>query len=62
MGEPEVAQAVFGTKEEARQFAERHARSITPSSGMSLKWEETYDSTMLMTQLGDYAITLVGHD
>jgi len=54
------AQAVFGSKEEARQFAERHARSILPSSGMSLQWEEANDPTMLITQLGDYAITLIG--
>jgi len=53
------AQAVFGTKEEARQFAERHARSITPSR-MSLKWDETNESTTLRTQLGDYAIVRIG--
>ena len=53
---------MFGTKEEARRFVERHARSITPSSGKSLKWEDSKDSTRMMTQLGDYAITVIGDD
>jgi hypothetical protein len=52
---------VFGTKEEARQFAERHARSITPRS-MPLKWEEANESTMLTTLLGDYVIVSIGDD
>lgn len=49
------AQAVFGTKEEARQFADRHARFTTPRE-MPLKWEDTNQSTTLTTQLGDYVI------
>ena len=55
------AQAVFGTKQEARQFAERHARSITPS-GIPLKWDDASESTMLTTQLGDYLIARIGDD
>ena len=55
------AQAVFGTKQEARRFAERHARSITPS-GMPLKWADANESTMLTTQLGDYVIVRIGDD
>jgi hypothetical protein len=29
---------------------------------MSLKWEDTNESTLLMTQLGDYAIMPIGDD
>ena len=46
---------MFGTKEEARQFADRHARFTTPRE-MPLKWEDTNQSTTLTTQLGDYVI------
>jgi hypothetical protein len=35
------ARAVFVSREQARQFAERHAQAVTPS-GMSLKWEDAY--------------------
>ena len=52
---------MFGTKQEARRFAERHARSITPS-GMPLKWADANESTMLTTQLGDYVIVRIGDD
>ena len=50
---------MFGTKGEARQFAERHARSMMPN-GMPLKWEDANESTLLTTQLGDYAIAPIG--
>jgi hypothetical protein len=50
------AQAVFGSKEEARQFANRHARYTTPRE-TPLKWEDT---NKLTTQLGDYMIVPLG--
>jgi hypothetical protein len=55
------AQAVFGTKEQARQFADRHARS-TKAREMPLEWEDTNESTTLTTQLGDYVIMPIGDD
>jgi hypothetical protein len=49
------ARAVFASKEQAMQFAERHARAAAPS-GMPLKWEDAGHSSVLATQLGDYLI------
>src|SRR5205085_1379717 len=40
------ARAVFENKDEARQFAERHARAMAPS-GMPLKWEDVSESAVL---------------
>jgi len=54
------ARAVFSTKEQAMQFAERHARAAAPG-GMPLKWEDAGHSSVLSTQLGDYLIAPV-HD
>jgi hypothetical protein len=42
----------------ARQFAEQHARTITPTD-MPLKWEDAGDSIVLTTQRGDYLIAPV---
>ena len=53
--------AVFETKEQARQFAERHARAMTPT-GVPLKWEDAEDSAMLTTVLGDYLVAPVSED
>jgi hypothetical protein len=50
-----TAHAVFATKEQAIRFAERHAQSTSPS-GLRLKWEDTGQSTVLPTQLGEYLI------
>lgn len=55
------ARAVFVSKEQARQFAERHARAVTPSS-MPLKWEATNETTAVTTQVGDYLVGPVGED
>jgi hypothetical protein len=52
------ARAVFSTREQAMQFAERHARAAAPS-GMPLKWEDAGHSSVLSTQLGDYLIAPV---
>jgi hypothetical protein len=52
---------VFGTKEEARQFADRHAR-FTTQRGMPLKWEDANESAILTTQLGDYVIVPIHDD
>jgi hypothetical protein len=50
------ARARFETKDQARQFAERHARAVAPI-GMPLKWEDSNDSTVLTTQLGEYLVS-----
>jgi hypothetical protein len=55
------ARAVFVSKEQARQFAERHAQAVAPS-GMPLNWEDTNETTVLTTQLGDYLVAPVGED
>jgi hypothetical protein len=56
------ARAVFASREQARQFAERHAKSIVPS-GMPRKWEDTAEeSTVLVTQLGHYLIAPMWHE
>ena len=55
------ARAVFETKEEARRFAEQHARAMT-SSGMPLKWEDVSDSAVLTTRLGDYLVARISGD
>jgi hypothetical protein len=55
------ARAVFETKEQARQFAERHAQATTPT-GMPLKWEDTNESTVLRMQFGDYVVAPIGND
>jgi hypothetical protein len=52
------ARAYFATKEQARQFAERLARAISPAS-TSLTWEDADDSSVLSTQVGDYLVTRV---
>jgi hypothetical protein len=52
------ARAHFATKEQARQFAERHARAFTPV-GTPLTWESTDDSIVLNTQVGAYLVTRV---
>jgi hypothetical protein len=51
-----TAHAVFATREDAIQFAERHA-TTTSESGLPLKWEDLGQSAVLPTQLGDYLIT-----
>jgi hypothetical protein len=53
------ARAMFETKDQARQFAERHARAVVPI-GMPLKWEDSNNSTVLTTQLGEYLVSPVG--
>jgi hypothetical protein len=52
------ARADFATKEQARQFAERHACAFSPG-GTPLTWEDTDDSSVLSTQIGDYLVARV---
>ena len=49
------AQAIFATKDQAQQFAERHARSFI-SKAMPLEWVDTVDSSVLTTELGEYRV------
>lgn len=54
------AQAVLGSEEEARAFAERHARAVTSSpAGLPLKWSDTSESLVLTTVLGSYRVVRV---
>lgn len=53
------ARAVFATEDQARQFAERHARDVTRNS-MPLKWEDAGEAVVLTTQLGEYVVAPVG--
>jgi hypothetical protein len=50
------ARALFATKNQALQFAERHARSFIPAS-TPLTWVNTDDSSVLAIQIGDYLVT-----
>jgi hypothetical protein len=52
------ARAHFATKEQAQQFAERHARAFTPV-GTPFTWEDIDDSSVLSTQVGDYLVARV---
>jgi hypothetical protein len=52
------AQAIFATKVQAQQFAERHARAFT-SAGMPLKWVDTATSSVLTTEFGEYLVTRI---
>jgi hypothetical protein len=54
------ARAVFATEEQARQFAERHAR--VSATGVPLKWEDTNDPHVLTTPVGTYSIIRIGED
>ena len=49
------ARAVFGTSDEAREFAERHARAMAPG-GLPLKWEDSSEAMVLTTALGVYLV------
>jgi hypothetical protein len=55
------AQALFITKERARRFAERHARTFT-SSGTPLMWVDTVTSSVLSTDIGEYLVTRIGQE
>jgi hypothetical protein len=50
------AQALFGTKAEAKWFAERHAHTFLGTSE-PLTWADVDDSSVLITQLGEYRVT-----
>jgi hypothetical protein len=55
------ARALFATKEEAKQFAEQHARAFPTS--IPLTWEDSDDSSVLILQVGHYLIAPVSeHD
>lgn len=47
---------MFPSQEQAKQFAERHARLT--ASGMPLKWIDSVDPLVLATPAGDYRIAL----
>ena len=49
------AHAVFATEEQAKQFAERHAKE--GAAGMPLKWNDSIDPIVLTTPVGEYRIT-----
>jgi hypothetical protein len=55
------ARVVLASEPEAREFAERHARAVTPS-GLPLKWSDTNDVLVLTTVIGDYSIVRVTDD
>jgi hypothetical protein len=50
------ARAVFGTSDQAQQFAERHARATAPG-GVPLTWQHTSDASVLTTALGIYLVS-----
>jgi hypothetical protein len=50
------ARAVFATKAEAIEFAERHARAFLGTSE-PLMWEDAKDSSVLITSMGEYLVT-----
>jgi hypothetical protein len=52
------AHALFDTKDLAKEFAERHARTVAPH-GTPVKWEDASNSTVLTTQLGDYLVMAI---
>jgi hypothetical protein len=47
--------ANFATKDQAQQFAERHARAFI-STDTPLEWVDTVDSSVLTTELGEYRV------
>jgi hypothetical protein len=55
------ARALFETKDQAAQFAERHARIVAPD-GTPLKWEDASDSSVSTTTLGDYLVAPIPQD
>ena len=52
------ARATFDTKDLAKEFAERHARTVAPN-GTPIKWQDAGNATVLTTQLGDYRVMAV---
>jgi hypothetical protein len=52
------ARAHFATKEQAKQFAERHARSFIPAAA-PLTWTDIDDSCVLTVQLGNYVVSRI---
>jgi len=55
------ARAVFGSSDQARLFAERHARATLPG-GVPLAWEHTSDASVLATALGVYFVAPADDD
>jgi hypothetical protein len=50
------ARALFATKNQAKQFAERHALAFAPADPKPT-WAETVDASVLTTQVGEYVVT-----
>jgi hypothetical protein len=56
------ATARFATKDQAWQFAERHARTFT-FTGVPLRWIETaVDASVLLTDVGEYQVTCIDQE
>jgi len=55
------ARGLFETRDQARAFAERHARAIGVSL-MPHEWQDTDDISVLRTQLGEYRVASVQSD
>ena len=55
------AQAMFPSKDEARQFAERHARALG-TIGVPLRWNDLDDPTVLTTPAGTYRLVRMNED
>jgi hypothetical protein len=49
------AQAAFDSRDEAKRFAERHARAFVHET--PLLWRETAKSSALETPIGEYLVT-----
>jgi hypothetical protein len=52
------AQALFVTKAEAKQFAERHAHAFL-ATGTPLTWADANDSSVLTMHTGEYLVTCI---
>jgi hypothetical protein len=53
------AWATFISRDDAKRFAERHARTFLAPAGTSLMWDDADDSSVLTTQLGHYVVTSI---
>jgi hypothetical protein len=51
------ARAVFGSRDEAKRFAERHARTFVPET--PIMWQDGADFSALETAIGEYLVTSI---
>jgi hypothetical protein len=54
------AQASFASEEQAREFAERHARTMV--TAIPLRWSDNDNEKVLTTIFGDYRIVRTNAD